>query len=71
MQAAFGEDSQGRPYGGGRSDMGGFRIPLGMLSEVEDDALLWRLVRETVYKRVARVVPEVEKLLERSERDDD
>ena len=65
MQAAFGEDSQGRPYGGGRSDMGGFRVPLGMLSECEDDTLLWRLVRETVYKRVARVVPEVEKMLER------
>ena len=65
MQAAFGEDSQGRPYGGGRADMGGFRVPLGMLSEVEDDAMLWRLVRETVYKRVARVVPEVEKMLER------
>ncbi len=64
MQAAFGEDSEGRPYGGGRSDMGGFRVPPGMLSEVEDDSLLWRLVRETVYKRVARVVPELEKMLE-------
>jgi nanoRNase/pAp phosphatase (c-di-AMP/oligoRNAs hydrolase) len=68
MQAAFGEDSQGRPYGGGRSDMGGFRVPLGMLSECDDDTLLWRLVRETVYKRVARVVPEVEKMIERDAR---
>ncbi len=61
MQAAFGDDSEGRPYGGGRADMGGFRIPLGMLAESDDDALLWRLVRETVYKRVARVVPELDK----------
>jgi nanoRNase/pAp phosphatase (c-di-AMP/oligoRNAs hydrolase) len=61
MQAAFGEDSEGRPYGGGRSDMGGFRIPLGMLGECEDEEGLWRLVRQTVYKRVSRVVPELEK----------
>jgi nanoRNase/pAp phosphatase (c-di-AMP/oligoRNAs hydrolase) len=61
MQAAFGEDSEGRPYGGGRSDMGGFRIPLGMLSECDDDESLWQLVQQTVYKRVARVVPELER----------
>ena len=61
MQAAFGEDSEGRPYGGGRSDMGGFRIPLGMLSECEDDEGLWLLVQQTVYKRVARVVPELDR----------
>jgi hypothetical protein len=41
--------------------MGGFRIPLGMLSECDDDESLWRLVRQTVYKRVSRVVPELEK----------
>lgn len=61
MQAAFGDDSEGRPYGGGRSDMGGFRVPLGMLSECEDDESLWQLVQQTVYKRVARVVPELER----------
>lgn len=61
MQAAFGDDSQGRPYGGGRADMGGFRVPLGMLSEVDDEQMLWRLVRETVHRRVARVVPELDR----------
>jgi nanoRNase/pAp phosphatase (c-di-AMP/oligoRNAs hydrolase) len=61
MQAAFGDDSEGRPYGGGRSDMGGFRIPLGMLSECDDEESLWKMVRQTVYKRVSRVVPELEK----------
>jgi nanoRNase/pAp phosphatase (c-di-AMP/oligoRNAs hydrolase) len=61
MQAAFGEDASGRPYGGGRADMGGFRIPLGMLGECEDEEGLWRLVRQTVYKRVSRDVPELEK----------
>lgn len=61
MQAAFGDDSEGRPYGGGRADMGGFRVPLGMLAECDDDERLWALVRETVQKRVARVVPELER----------
>jgi len=61
MQNAFGDDSQGRPYGGGRADMGGFRIPLGLLSESLDENALLRMVKEVVQKRVARVVPELEK----------
>jgi nanoRNase/pAp phosphatase (c-di-AMP/oligoRNAs hydrolase) len=61
MQNVFGDDSEGRPYGGGRADMGGFRIPLGLLSESEDETKLWTLVREVVHTRVARVVPELEK----------
>jgi nanoRNase/pAp phosphatase (c-di-AMP/oligoRNAs hydrolase) len=64
MQNAFGSDSEGRPYGGGRADMGGFQIPLGLLAECSDEASLWRLVRELVEKRVARVVPDLEKKLE-------
>jgi nanoRNase/pAp phosphatase (c-di-AMP/oligoRNAs hydrolase) len=61
MQAAFGDDSEGRPYGGGRADMGGFRIPLGLLGEAEDEETLWRLVRQIVEGRVSRLVPELEK----------
>src|SRR5688500_2903512 len=61
MQNVFGEDSEGRPYGGGRSDMGGFRVPLGLMAETEDDDNLWRLVREVVIKRVSRIVPELDK----------
>jgi nanoRNase/pAp phosphatase (c-di-AMP/oligoRNAs hydrolase) len=61
MQNVFGEDSDGRPYGGGRADMGGFRIPLGLMAESGDEENLWRMVREVVHKRVARVVPELEK----------
>ncbi|HSC89162.1 MAG TPA: bifunctional oligoribonuclease/PAP phosphatase NrnA [Polyangiaceae bacterium] len=64
MQNAFGSDPEGRPYGGGRSDMGGFQLPLGFLSEVSDEEGLWRLVRELVEKRIARVVPDLEKKLE-------
>lgn len=61
MQAAFGDDSQGRPYGGGRADMGGFRIPLGPISETGDEDALWKIVREVVRQRVARVVPELDR----------
>src|SRR6186713_1849215 len=68
MQAAFGEDSEGRPYGGGRADMGGFRIPLGLMADSEDDENLWRIVREVVHKRVSRVVPELDKTPSRSTR---
>jgi nanoRNase/pAp phosphatase (c-di-AMP/oligoRNAs hydrolase) len=61
MQNVFGDDSEGRPYGGGRADMGGFRIPLGLMAESGDEENLWRMVREVVHKRVARIVPELEK----------
>jgi nanoRNase/pAp phosphatase (c-di-AMP/oligoRNAs hydrolase) len=61
MQSAFGDDSHGRPYGGGRADMGGFQVPLGMVGECGDEKVLWRMVRDAVRKRVARVVPELEK----------
>lgn len=61
MQNAFGDDSQGRPYGGGRADMGGFRIPLGLLAESEDEETLWALVKDVVRQRVARVVPDLER----------
>lgn len=68
MHSAFGEDSQGRPYGGGRSDMGGFRIPLGMIAESANEEALWTLVRDTIVRRVARVVPELDKKRERDGR---
>ncbi len=62
MSTAFGEDEQGRPYGGGRNDKGGFQIPLGLLSECEDDAALWALAHQVIRGRIARVVPEVAKI---------
>ncbi len=41
--------------------MGGFRIPLGLLAESTDENNLLRMVKEVVQKRVARVVPELDK----------
>ena len=61
MLNAFGEDTQGRPYGGGRADKGGFQLPLGILSETADEESLLALVKEVVHQRVARVIPELAK----------
>lgn len=61
MHNAFGEDSNGRPFGGGRADMGGFQIPLGLLGDDEADESLWKIVKGVVRRRVARVVPDLEK----------
>ena len=59
MHSAFGDDERGRPYGGGRADMGGFQVPLGLLGECRAEEALWSLVKELVRKRVARVVPDL------------
>ena len=63
MEGAFGVDSSGRPYGGGRADMGGFRVPLGLLAESEDEAALWRIVKDLVRRRVAKVVPDLDRTI--------
>ena len=48
LEQAFGTDEKGRPYGGGRRDKGGFRIPIGFLGRVTDRAQLWQLVEHAV-----------------------
>lgn len=59
LEDAFGKDSKGQPYGGGRADKGGFQIPLGILGESDDLEGVWSLVQDTVKKRVAKVIPEL------------
>ena len=61
MASAFGEDANGRPYGGGRSDKGGFQIPMGLIAECNDDESLWTLVQQLVRQRLARVIPDLGK----------
>jgi len=61
IQTAFGRDRDGKPYGGGRSDKGGFQIPLGLLADCEDTDRLWALVQEMLENRLERVVPDIER----------
>jgi len=60
LQTAFGKDRDGRPYGGGRADKGGFQIPLGVLVDCDDSEALWHIVEQSVQSRVARVVPDLD-----------
>lgn len=70
LGTAFGRDRDGKPYGGGRADKGGFQIPLGLLAECDDTDRLWALVTEMIESRLERVVPDIERERERErERD--
>ncbi|GAC1518329.1 MAG: bifunctional oligoribonuclease/PAP phosphatase NrnA [Polyangiales bacterium] len=59
LGTAFGRDREGKPYGGGRADKGGFQIPLGLLADADDPDSLWQIVQQTVLARLARVVPDI------------
>jgi nanoRNase/pAp phosphatase (c-di-AMP/oligoRNAs hydrolase) len=54
LEQAFGSDEKGRPYGGGRRDKGGFRIPIGFLGRVTDRQQLWQLVEHAVRTALLR-----------------
>jgi nanoRNase/pAp phosphatase (c-di-AMP/oligoRNAs hydrolase) len=54
LEQAFGHDDKGRPYGGGRRDKGGFRIPIGFLGRSTDRAQLWTLVEHAARTALLR-----------------
>jgi nanoRNase/pAp phosphatase (c-di-AMP/oligoRNAs hydrolase) len=54
LEQAFGSDEKGRPYGGGRRDKGGFRIPIGFLGRVTDRQQLWQLCEHAVRTALLR-----------------
>ncbi len=54
IEQAFGSDEKGRPYGGGRRDKGGFRIPIGFLGRVTDRQQLWQLCEHAVRTALLR-----------------
>ncbi len=60
LRTAFGEADNGRPYGGGRAEKGGFQVPIGMLADTDDTEGLWRVVQRVVRKRLARVIQELD-----------
>jgi nanoRNase/pAp phosphatase (c-di-AMP/oligoRNAs hydrolase) len=65
LTSVFGKDRNGKPYGGGRADKGGFQIPLGVLAECEDRDALWTIVEQIVRSRLSKVMPEIEREYER------
>lgn len=48
LKDIFGQDENGRYYGGGRKDKGGFQIPLGVFARCNDRELLWILIKKTI-----------------------
>lgn len=48
LKELFGVDAHGMPYGGGRTDKGAFKIPLGPFARCGDRDLLWRMVQRTI-----------------------
>lgn len=48
IKSLFGADSAGRPYGGGRRNKGGFRIPLGLFARSRDRDALWAIGKKTI-----------------------
>jgi nanoRNase/pAp phosphatase (c-di-AMP/oligoRNAs hydrolase) len=48
LKDVFGKNEEGKFYGGGRKDKGGFQIPLGVFSKCSDRELLWILIKKTI-----------------------
>lgn len=70
LHTVFGKDRNGKPYGGGRSDKGGFQIPLGVLAETDDHEALWDIVQQIVRSRLTKAVPGLEREYERRQSDE-
>ena len=48
LKTLFGADPNGRPYGGGRRNKGGFRIPLGLFARCSDRESVWQIGKKTI-----------------------
>lgn len=60
LKEAFGQDTQGRFFGGGRSQAGGFEIPLGFLSGFTESAeyakMKWNVFDTQVKQKLLRLI---------------
>ncbi len=52
LKELFGTSSEGKFYGGGRHDKGGFQVPLSIFSLCPDKDMLWSVVKHTIQNRV-------------------
>jgi nanoRNase/pAp phosphatase (c-di-AMP/oligoRNAs hydrolase) len=48
LKDVFGKNEEGKWYGGGRKDKGGFQIPLGVFARCSDRELAWILIKKTI-----------------------
>lgn len=48
IKDVFGKNEDGKWYGGGRKDKGGFQIPLAVFAKCRDRELLWILIKKTI-----------------------
>ena len=60
LKDLFGQDDNGKPYGGGRRNKGGFRIPLGLLAFSPDRKALWKLGEQTIHDLIFDKIGEKE-----------
>jgi len=60
IKEAFGQDAQGRFFGGGRFTAGGFEIPMGFLSGFNENAdyakMKWELFDAQIKQKLLRLV---------------
>lgn len=60
LKEAFGQDSQGRFYGGGRSMAGGFEIPIGFLSGFNENSdyarIKWEVFDSQIKQKLLHIV---------------
>ncbi|MBD2330166.1 bifunctional oligoribonuclease/PAP phosphatase NrnA [Alkalinema sp. FACHB-956] len=60
LKEAFGHDSNGRFFGGGRSQAGGFEIPIGFLSGFSENSeyaqMKWRIYDAQVKQKLLRLI---------------
>jgi nanoRNase/pAp phosphatase (c-di-AMP/oligoRNAs hydrolase) len=60
IKEAFGQDAQGRYFGGGRSLAGGFEIPMGFLSGLNENSeyakLKWNVFDTQIKQKLLRLI---------------
>ena len=61
LKELFGKDETGRPFGGGRRNKGGFRVPLGLLGRSPNRKALWQLGEQTIRDIIFEKIGEKDK----------